>query len=415
MLNLQSRNELIDTLHIILKNEQNNRSYFTNNKDFTRNRSLTFKDTVLFIARNMGKSYQRELNEFYQAVESEDFLIQKVTKGAFTQARAKLSHTIFKKLSQVTIEKFYTGRHQTWGSYRLLAIDGSTIQLPKHKSVEEEFGVHGFGPNADSFKSMARISLLYDVINCVTLDAQIDAYASSESELCYQHLEHVREDDLVIFDRYYASFKLMWELTQRKAAFCFRMKDHWFKEVELFQKEDSKDKQVTFYYEGNPIPVRLVKIALEDGSSHVLCCSIFKEECSLEDLKELYGARWGVETNYRTLKSWLELENFSGKTAHAVRQDFYAKVFIMNLCAVMTYPVSKHIEKEKADYQVNKVDALAATKHLLIPCLYHNATENTLKKFDKIVAKALNKVRPNRTYQRKKKSRTKFSMVYKNL
>ncbi|WP_367916686.1 IS4 family transposase [Leadbetterella sp. DM7] len=398
-----------------LYDEQNNRHYFTDSKGFTRKRSLTFKDTVLFIARNMGKSYQRELNEFYQAVESEDFLIQKVTKGAFTQARAKLSHTIFKKLSQVTIDKFYQGRHQAWGNYRLLAVDGSTIELPKHKSITEEFGVHGFGPNADSFKSLARISLLYDVINCVTLDAQIDAYACSESELCYRHLEHVKEDDLVIFDRYYASFKLMWELTERKAAFCFRMKDHWFKEVELFQKESIKDKQVTFYYHGNPIPVRLVKIESEDGSTHILCCSIFKEECSLEDLRELYGARWGVETHYRTLKNWLELENFSGKTSHAVRQDFYAKVFIMNLCAALTYPVSKQIEKEKALYQVNRVDALSATKHLLIPCLYHQKTENSLKQFDKIVAKAVNKVRPSRKYIRKKKPRAKFSMVYKNL
>lgn len=90
----------------------------------------------------MGKSYQRELNEFYQAVESEDFLIQKVTKGAFTQARAKLSPKIFNKLSTITVEKFYQGRHQAWGHYRLLSVDGSTIQLPKHKSPElKNFGL----------------------------------------------------------------------------------------------------------------------------------------------------------------------------------------------------------------------------------------------------------------------------------
>lgn len=56
VLHLQSRNVLIGTLHIILSNEQNNRSYLTKNKHFTRNVSLTFKDSVLFIVRNTGKS-----------------------------------------------------------------------------------------------------------------------------------------------------------------------------------------------------------------------------------------------------------------------------------------------------------------------------------------------------------------------
>ncbi|MEK7992135.1 MAG: hypothetical protein VSS52_014075 [Thiotrichaceae bacterium] len=43
---------------------------------------------------------------------------------------------------------------------------------------------------------------------------------------------------------------------------------------------------------------------------------------------------WGVEGCYALLKSRLNLENFTGKTAESVYQDFYAAVYITNLEAL---------------------------------------------------------------------------------
>jgi len=51
--------------------------------------------------------------------------------------------------------------------------DGSRLVLPNHESVKEEFGEHGFGPLADSKRSLAIVSFLYDVLNLVTVDAQM--------------------------------------------------------------------------------------------------------------------------------------------------------------------------------------------------------------------------------------------------
>ena len=42
--------------------------------------------------------------------------------------------------------------------------------------------------------------------------------------------------------------------------------------------------------------------------------------------KELYYLRWGVEECYKRLKQWVEIENFSGKSALSVKQDYYAKI-----------------------------------------------------------------------------------------
>ena len=78
---------------------------------------------------------------------------------------------------------------------RLLSVDGTRLVLPNHKSVVEEFGEHSFGPNADSKRSLALASFLYDSLNLITLDAQIAPYSSSERDLLCQHLEKVKSGD----------------------------------------------------------------------------------------------------------------------------------------------------------------------------------------------------------------------------
>ncbi len=57
--------------------------------------------------------------------------------------------------------------------------------------------------------------------------------------------------------------------------------------------------------------------------------------------KSLYHLRWGVEENYKRLKQWVEIENFSGTSALSVQQDFYAKIVSTNLTALMAMASQK--------------------------------------------------------------------------
>ena len=96
-------------------------------------------------------SLQRDLDRFYKEVMKSDFNIREVTNGAFTQARAKLNPWAFKRLNEVAVNSFYEGAaYIVWHEMRLLAVDGTRLVLPNHPSVVEEFGVHQFGPKADS-------------------------------------------------------------------------------------------------------------------------------------------------------------------------------------------------------------------------------------------------------------------------
>ena len=120
------------------------------------------------------RAIQRELDEFYRAISSGDFSIRAVSKSAFSQARKSLDPEVFTELSQTLHDSFYGEQaYLTFDNMRMLAIDGSRLNLPRHKSTLEAFGEVGYGPNADVQRIQAQCSFLYDVLNLTVLDAQI--------------------------------------------------------------------------------------------------------------------------------------------------------------------------------------------------------------------------------------------------
>ncbi len=50
--------------------------------------------------------------------------------------------------------------------------------------------------------------------------------------------------------------------------------------------------------------------------------------------------------NYKRLKQWVEIENFSGKSVLSIQQDFYAKIVASNLTALMEIAAQKKWIKE---------------------------------------------------------------------
>ena len=73
--------------------------------------------------------------------------------------------------------------------------------------------------------------------------------------------------------------------------------------------------------------LRIVEIQLENGTIEILATNLDKEEFTIEELKELYGQRWSIETGFKKLKSQIMIERFSGHKRIIIEQDFYASIF----------------------------------------------------------------------------------------
>ena len=85
----------------------------------------------------MGKNgLQREMDSFLRETEDAEFNIRQVTKSAFSQARKNVSPEAFLELNEVVVEDFYqTESFLGYKNHRLLAVDGSFLNLPDHPSM----------------------------------------------------------------------------------------------------------------------------------------------------------------------------------------------------------------------------------------------------------------------------------------
>jgi hypothetical protein len=386
----------------------------------------------------MKGAIQRELDEFYKSLNQSDFKIREVTKGALTQARAKLNEWAFVRLNEVAVNTFYEeAEYYTWHGFRTLSVDGTRFMLPNHTSIIEEFGQHNFGPKADRPRSMAMGSMLYDVLNQVTIDAQIAPYAASERELLFKHLDKIQKGDLLLLDRGYPCFWLLFMLKAREIEFCVRLKDNWWLKVKDFVQSDEKERIVSFtlpkkdrsklaaypHLQDTALSCRLIKIVLENGETEILCTSLTDTNYyKYEEFESLYHYRWNEEEAYKLLKNRIELEDFSCKTARGIKQDFHAKIFLMTLCAVYAHPIEERVRAEyksdqnrKHDQKINRTNAISMTLDVLIPIFVRKQYKKALNAFDEIVSGTREIVRPNRTVPRKKRPKVPYSMNYKRL
>ena len=107
--------------------------------DFTRTRKQSFHGTIIFIMNFLTKSLPLEIQNFIGYIKQNihEKEVKCFTNSAFTQYRNKINPEVFKYLSNNLIQEFYTENDESislWNGFRLLAVDGSILNLPDKKS-----------------------------------------------------------------------------------------------------------------------------------------------------------------------------------------------------------------------------------------------------------------------------------------
>jgi hypothetical protein len=391
----------------------------------------------------MGKTgLQREMDSFFRETEEEEFSIRKVTKGAFSQSRKNLAPEAFLKLNEIIWRDFYNEvDYLGYHGHKLLAVDGTFLNLPDHESIREEFGTRGTGRGRLRGKkqSMCLLSMLYDPVNYLNLDVQTDHMDASELQLLLRHLNQVEKGDILLLDRGYPA-RYMFSILQSKGShFIVRMKPNWLP-VKEFLKSRKQDIIITMevpdgdferYRQQFPlmkktVKCRLVKVLGEDGKQQVLCTSLLDTaKYKLAELGELYRIRWGIEEGYKMYKARVQVEAFSGRTAIAVKQDIYAKAMMMTLCAALAFPIEERVVKEyeadqkkglvKHPHKINRTFAYWSTKGILIGMFIKRLVRSALAAFDKQVEANTEIVRPGKRNPRPKKPPRHYYMNYKDV
>jgi len=400
-------------------------------KDFTRHRQLTFPVVMLFVLQKTVKSIQNHLYAFLKELAGEE-IFEPVTPGAWTHARAKLKHTAFLELNeQIVLPVLYSPEREPqlrrWHGHRLLGIDSSILRLPNSQELLDQFTVvetsNARGQSGIRYAE-ARMSVMYDLLNQVGLEARLEPSSLGEIDLAIQQLEQARPGDVLINDRGFTSYKyLAWhhrlglDYIARCSTASFAAAQELFRmnragRSRVVKLVPPSNQRAHIRRLGLPLElvVRFVSVRLPTGELEVLATSLLDEQqYPTQEFLAVYHHRWNHETFYGTMKGRLDLENFSGQSVEAVRQDFFASLLLCNLQTALSEPTAQALNEKSAEHkhskQVNRAVAYHALKGRLLDLLCSDRpVEQVVQELQQLFLGTPVSVRPKRKPPRRKPS-----------
>ncbi len=410
-----------------IKSEATRLKYRMSEKDFSRNRKLSFSELSLCMLQLLRQNIQVELNKFFNEIKGG---IYSFTSSAFVQSRKKLNPDMFYDLSCLIAADFYLDNDETvelYKGHRLLSVDGSTVNLPVNAETKAVYGVFNNQKKTNDVV-IARVSVLYDVLNDIVLDGKLCNYSIGEVTLSREHIKVAKATDIIIMDRAYPSFESMYEMQQNKVEFIYRCKHNFSTAVNQFYESKQQEAIIELkpsqhksfknlpYTKDKIIKVRMIRIELSSGESQLLMTSLLDTLIyPIIEFKELYYKRWKIETYYNRFKNIISVEHFSGTSSQFIQQEFNCALYMSNLQSILTKEAQQEADEKYEDrqyeYKINSSLSLCFIRNKLVELF-------TSKKDNEIIMKELKTlfvvnvipIRPNRTFERnpdKYRKRTK--------
>lgn len=278
--------------------------------------------------------------------------------------------------------------------------------------------------------------MLYDVLNGLALDAELDSLTKGERELALRHAHRWKKKDLIIYDRGYPSFGFIKKHIDQGVDCLIRVTVANFSVAKDFLSSGKKSLVIemrppenqSFKGKDNKnsrIMVRLVRIDLPDGEVEVLISTLLdSKKHPAKMFKELYFLRWGIETFYDELKNKLKIEHFTGYSQNSIQQDFLYAIFISNLQSVMVNDLAEELSSQdqgkKYNYKVNTNLSYGFLKNRILELLYKKAPlDKVFQELEALFLQHTVPIRNNRSITRhvgkyRARTRPKVTKNHKN-
>ena len=372
----------LKTFTTITESDRFLRRHRNDESSFTRQRKLPFTTVLKFLLRKSVKSLQLVLNEWCREVD------ESISASALSQARQKFRHTAFiELLEECVVKPMYNDKgHKRFKGHRLLAIDGSTLRLPTSRELIDVFGTVRYmnGRQAVGVDTVeSKVSVLYDVLNEIPLTGSIHPGRTNDIVASQQHLENLQAGDILMADRGFVSYAFFAQIRAQNADFIVRIKENTYEKyhhliTDSTRKDVIAEIECPDYFNGDAelprsLRLRFIKILLADGEVELLATSLLDQKrYPLRDFKKLYYKRWRIETFFQAIKSRLAVDNFTGRTVEAIKQDFFSTLFVSGLETILSAEVNGELAAKNTRHrqQVNKAISFHAIKDFIILLMF---------------------------------------------
>lgn len=257
------------------------------------------------------------------------------SKAAISQARRRLGPEPLRRLWESSAQPM--AEASTPGGFyrdlRLVALDGSTLDVPDTAANRTHFGKPGASRGEAAFPQLRLVGLIETGTHSF-FSASMGPYAHSENALAEAVVSALRPGMLCLADRLFASFRLWQRAGATGAALLWRIRSNLVLPVEQVLPDGSY--LSTFYgstkdrrHQRGGLRVRVIEYQLEehpDQETYRLMTTLLEpERAPAAELAALYPERWELEGAFDELKTHLRGGQvvLRSKTPELVEQEFY--------------------------------------------------------------------------------------------
>lgn len=410
-------------------------------KDFTRTRKLPFRKVISCLLSMEGGSLTTELMKHFGCS------VDIASSSAFVQQRSKINSETLPSLFDIFVRK--TDDTKSYKGLRLLAADGSDIQIPTNPNDPDSFFP---SVNGKASYSLLHLDAMYDLLRHTYTDAVLvgQRKVNERNSLCSMIDRSSLNNVLLIADRGYEGFNLMAHVQEKGWHFLIRIQDTLHSRgiaaglklpetdtfdipitLSLTTKSSNEVKQLckdrnkyrfipstvmfdylsksnrrhdpAVFYE---LRFRIVRFKITNNIYETVVTNLDARTFPPEELKKLYNMRWGIETSFRELKYTIGLLHFHAKKVEYIYQEVFAKLIMYNFSELITSSVIIQKANAKYAYKAN----FSAAVHVCRQLFLGNVSSPDV---EALIRRHISPIRPGRSRPRNMTVKRAVSFTYR--
>jgi hypothetical protein len=312
------------------------------NKASIRERDLPAHVVVYYVialALYMQSSYREVLRCLLEGVQwllDPSATVKVAGKSGISQARTRLGWEPMRQLHDEVVKPIAVRatRGAWYRQWRLVSLDGSTLDVADEAANEQAFGRPGASRGSSAYPQIRFVSLVENGTH-VLFGSQMAGYGTSEIALSKAVLGNLRAGMLCMVDRNFFGFELWSQALETGADQLWRIKKNLRLPCEerlpdgsylssIYPSERDRRRKT------NGVQVRVIEYCLQGVADaepiYRLVTSILDHtKTPAAELAALYHERWEIESALDELKTHLRGARIvlRSKTPDLVRQEFY--------------------------------------------------------------------------------------------
>ena len=196
-------------------------------------------------------------------------------------------------------------------------------------------------------KAAAKCHLRLDLQSFLPRFALVDTARQHDAKRARELCAGVKAGEIVIFDKAYVDFAHLADLSLREVFWVTRAKDNLsFRVVRKFQdgacgkilRDDLIQLQTPASRQDYPVALRrIVALVAVDGKEVAMEFLTNNLTWSAQSIVELYRCRWQIEVFFKQIKQTLQLADFLGTSANAVRWQVWTALLVYLLLRYLAF------------------------------------------------------------------------------